>query len=441
MSATTLAFSRVCRTTASRYATRSLGTEALASSDSTSATLPPRGSATSKARPPSRTIDRFTKSREVPRGYSVYVRPWDHIDGMPAFLAMVRALEKQFGRVREFRVPRNPDVPSQYLDFFIAEFAEEESFKRVPEKGTHIKVEVPVSRRDRPGGVGLDELQGLLLAAEFDPDHVDFASPQAINPFSTPGALAQRPTRTVEIVVQRSEQRKIEEVYRRPLQHIQKSGLAFYRWGGFYQPSDGEPSLPPAMRAALSKWKDVAATRFTSQTQRPRDPTSAQGVESVVENLDTPAPESDYLGSELRESESEHSAADSSREPDTTLSAAQSPSDKQPDSPAAETTAQSASARDVTAPVQDASTTPPQSAGLAPTDTPAPETARPARLSQRERILMLARQHAKTPLPDPAVEEQKAAEAAKAAEEEQKMKEENRGALLGALKKLMGGRW
>ena len=106
MSATTLAFSRVCRTTASRYATRSLGTEALASSDSTSATLPPRGSATSKARPPSRTIDRFTKSREVPRGYSVYVRPWDHIDGMPAFLAMVRALEKQFGRVREFRVPR-----------------------------------------------------------------------------------------------------------------------------------------------------------------------------------------------------------------------------------------------------------------------------------------------------------------------------------------------
>ncbi|KAH9888451.1 hypothetical protein C8Q73DRAFT_710214 [Cubamyces lactineus] len=441
MSATTLAFSRVCRSTAfTRYATRSLGTEALASPDSTSATIPPVDSATTRSTSNNRSRTQYGKNKIVPQNYAVYVRPWDEIGGMPALLAMVRGLEKRFGRVREFRVARDSDVPSHYLGYFIAEFAEEEAYRRVPENGTHIKVQVPVSSRDRPGGVGLDELQGLLQAEQWDPDY-DVPS-KAINPFPTPEVAEQRPTRIVELVVQRSEKNKIEEVYRRPMQQSQRFGIAFYRWGGFYQPPDGEGGLRPAMHAALSKWRDVAAAKATSQPQRSRDSTPAQDTESTVENADTPSPEVvDPHYNKHHGAESSHNAADPSRGPDTTLSATESSSDvlSEPSSPAIETAAPSNSANDMTIPVQDASAGPSQSA--ASTDTTAPETPRPARLSQRERILMLARQHAKTPLPDQAAEEQKEAEAKQVAEEAQKEKEKNRGALLDALKKMMGSGW
>ncbi|KAI0333301.1 hypothetical protein GY45DRAFT_1432534 [Cubamyces sp. BRFM 1775] len=435
MSATTLAFSRVCRSTAfTRYATRSLGTEALASSDSTSATPPPGGSTTSQSTSNNRTRDSHSKNKVVPQTHAVYVRPWDEIGGMPELLAMVRGLEKRFGRVQEFRIARDSDVPTQYLNFFVAEFAEEEAYQRVPPEGTHIKLEVPVSRRDRPGGVGLDELQGLLQTQHWDPTTTDLSS-GAINPFSNPEAVGQRPMRTVELVVQRSAERgKLEEAYRRPMKPAQKFGIEFYRWGGFYQPPDGEAG--PAMRHALSKWKVAAAEAAPSQTEPSQDSTSAQGIESVAKSLDTPELV-DPLSSEPRGAESSYNAADPSRALDTSLPAAQSPFDELPNPPssAAETTAPSDSAGGVTSPAQDASQP------VAPVDAAAP--VRPARLSQRQRILMLARQHAKTPLPQPAEEQEEAeikAERERSAEE-QRVKEENRGALLDALKKMMGGRW
>ncbi len=44
--------------------------------------------------------------RRIRDNYSLYIRPWDEIESMPAFFAMLRGIEKRFGRVREFRTGR-----------------------------------------------------------------------------------------------------------------------------------------------------------------------------------------------------------------------------------------------------------------------------------------------------------------------------------------------
>ena len=84
---------------ASRQLSRALATESVASSSS-----PPESSPASNAprvRPGTPSAVHFRKSRNC-----VYVRSWDAINSMPEFFAMLRGVEKRFGRVREFRLNR-----------------------------------------------------------------------------------------------------------------------------------------------------------------------------------------------------------------------------------------------------------------------------------------------------------------------------------------------
>ncbi len=37
---------------------------------------------------------------------NIYIRSWDDIGSMPEFFALLRGVEKRFGRVQEFRLPR-----------------------------------------------------------------------------------------------------------------------------------------------------------------------------------------------------------------------------------------------------------------------------------------------------------------------------------------------
>ena len=91
------------------------------------------------------------------------------------------------------------------------EFADDAAFDRIPANGTNIKVAVPVVKKDLPGGLGLADLQGLLEQQERDPNLATDApegSPGAgLGLYGTPISVvndADRPTRVVEVVVQRA---------------------------------------------------------------------------------------------------------------------------------------------------------------------------------------------------------------------------------------------
>ena len=91
------------------------------------------------------------------------------------------------------------------------EFADDTAFERIPANGTNIKVAVPVVKKDLPGGLGLADLQGLLEPQERDPnlaaDAPEGAPGAGLGLYGTPISVvndAERPTRVVEVVVQRA---------------------------------------------------------------------------------------------------------------------------------------------------------------------------------------------------------------------------------------------
>ncbi len=101
-------------------------------------------------------------------------------------------------------VSQDGDVSSLYQGFFLIEFADDASLDQIPEKGTNVKVEVPVTR-ERPGGIGLADLQGLLQPQERDWTLDASGLYGAAIPVLPPtDGLEKRPTRVVELVVQRT---------------------------------------------------------------------------------------------------------------------------------------------------------------------------------------------------------------------------------------------
>ncbi|KAI9068612.1 hypothetical protein FKP32DRAFT_1587529 [Trametes sanguinea] len=428
-----LAVSRVSRSTAAtRHATRSLATEAQAGSQ--------------KAQRPFRKWN--PKGPEVEaQPNTIYVRAWDEIDSMPAFYALVRGLEKRFGRIREFRVTRDFDVPTSYGNFFLAEFADPDAIDRVPVKGTHVKVEVPVVPKHRPGGVGLDQLQGLLQAEDFDPELVtDDLNKPVIKPMQTAEGDDSKPTRVVELIVERSKGYKVDprEAFR--ARHAGPFGIAFYQWGGFYRPSSAdEPPVPKEMQEVLAKWQRKAekSTRAAESASAPA-PDSSRDYEAADMD-DSRAPELAEHAPEEQEIQASQSGSEQSREVD--MAATSSVSNELPSSSETveSTAADTSSSTPPTpeAPSPSSTVSPGSEPSEATTKPPAEEQPeRPKRLSQREKILMLARMHAKTPLQDAKTEaekkieeEQARAQAADAAKEEQKA---TMGSLRDRLLRMLG---
>lgn len=127
---------------ASRQATRTLATESHPSSSTSSPAdgIPQPGR-----------VHRWRDKGELNKKHlmrrwsnnSVYVRAWDSINSMPEFFAMLRGVEKRFGRVREFRVGRVSDLP----DCLYA--LPTQSFHRTPMSLRHILASSSVIFRTR----------------------------------------------------------------------------------------------------------------------------------------------------------------------------------------------------------------------------------------------------------------------------------------------------
>ncbi|KAI0365954.1 hypothetical protein BV20DRAFT_953291 [Pilatotrama ljubarskyi] len=320
---------------------------------------------------------------------TVYVRAWDEIDSMPAFFAMLRGIEKRFGRVREFRLGRDFDISTKYTTFFMADFEEEESWNRVPAKGASVKVEVPVSPRDRPGGVGLDELQELLVSQDWDPEvSGDGIYSTPIKPLQEHDGAEPRKTRVVELIVQRSKSSSLEVRHRRRKKEAAYFGVAFHRWAGFYEPRlDDAVGVSKEMEQVLEKWAPFAAEQAEKFAAK-RD-----AEEAASQQPEEHSPDSHTTGQQLAE---EGAALDGAFAEDQHVKEA--PQAMETSHPAAQT-----------------------EAAPEPSTTAAPAPAPRVRLSHREKILLRARQHARTALPDaPSTE----AEEQKKAEEEAQKREE-----------------
>ncbi|KAG2347473.1 hypothetical protein BDR05DRAFT_958170 [Suillus weaverae] len=186
--------------------------------------------------------------------------------GMVDAFAIVRGVERKFGRIREYRFIRDGEVNSEYQMLCWAAFQSEDSMGLVPEMG--INLSVPAATQDPTipeGGPGLEQLQGL-----FDSEDVNPSSPPTC---SAKGPLTQ--PRLIEINVQRAASDLRFNGVSSPL-NLTKGrriaiGHSFYEWGGFYplKPlytsspfvSPSEEALPTPdheqMRIALNKWSQI----------------------------------------------------------------------------------------------------------------------------------------------------------------------------------------
>ena len=97
---------------------------------------------------------------------------------------------------------QDADIPTKYHTYFMVEFNDPESFDRVPEKGTNVKVEIPVVNRNMSGGIGLAELDGLLESTDYD--WYEGSDGLYGSPISVVERSEDKPTRVVELIVQRS---------------------------------------------------------------------------------------------------------------------------------------------------------------------------------------------------------------------------------------------
>ncbi|RPD57338.1 hypothetical protein L227DRAFT_577948 [Lentinus tigrinus ALCF2SS1-6] len=333
---------------------------------------------------------------------------------MSEFFAMLRGVEKRFGTVRDFRLVRDADVSTAYQSFFMVEFADDATVDQIPAKGTNLKVEIPIIR-NKPGGIGLTDLNGLLQQQERDWTLDTSGLYGATVPVLPPADGEEKlQTRIVELVVQHAK-KETRNLYERPLTRYHMSfGAAFYRWGGFYQPSSSDDKpVPPRMEWVLSRWKERAQEdEQRRERQQPRlqpQPMEAPDVAVDAHEAET---------SVAQEAAHVQPAETSALQPET--HAEQVPQRRLEPLAPVEADHLATPSLEATEPV--------------PKSTPATP-----RLSRKQKILALAREHARTPPPDAAKRDEEE-EARRREEEAREPPDAEVSTMRERLLKLMG-RW
>jgi len=116
---------------------------------------------------------------------SIYVRAWEHPASMAEALAIVRGVERKYGRIRDFKWARvslhisrfsysfallillqDWEMPQIYQSILWAAFYSSESFYRVPKSGETLNIQAPDVDSTKEGGVGWHELKSFLKASD-----------------------------------------------------------------------------------------------------------------------------------------------------------------------------------------------------------------------------------------------------------------------------------
>ncbi|KII95665.1 hypothetical protein PLICRDRAFT_170285 [Plicaturopsis crispa FD-325 SS-3] len=219
-------------------------------------------------------------------GRTVCIRPWHGVNSMTEGLAILRGVEKKYGRIREYRFIRDYERPEKYQKFFWADFQDPESFRLVSTEGDNIQVRVPPAKNSElDGGLSLQDIDALLEPQSQNnekdsADWMDVASKSQVD-----GSEMQ----VVDVRIERrayhfekNDSEAIEATRNKKL----ATGHAFCQWGGFaklepltsspYTSGDGPQSIDKLrMREALSKWSTIVGRQ---------DPSVAVADESPAPN-------------------------------------------------------------------------------------------------------------------------------------------------------------
>ncbi|KZT72446.1 hypothetical protein DAEQUDRAFT_809298 [Daedalea quercina L-15889] len=341
---------------------------------------------------------------------AVFVRPWDGISSMPELFAMVRGLERHYGRIREYGVMRDWDFNPQYVPYFWVNFEDTASFERVPETPSLLKIDVPRIDLARLGGIGLDDLHGLLSPQDYvSPEDVQNEAAYQVSTDSNDVPE----TITIDLRVERAKV-PFQLRFKGDRFHQVNSAFrgTFYSWGGFYQPTaPGDVHPATTMRAGV-EWRN----RALLDRNRSAAAEAGEGVEDLNNMENTP-----FM-------QTATSVVD-----DAAPASAHTPS------PATEPAFASVETADATAPATtaDVAETTPTAEAMSKPQVP--------RLSKRELILARARANARAPLPASLLQAEGEEEKEKKEKEEKVAKEreeeQTRLSVRERLWKLVGSRW
>ncbi|EKM53604.1 uncharacterized protein PHACADRAFT_260044 [Phanerochaete carnosa HHB-10118-sp] len=349
----------------------------------------------------------------------LYIRPWDGITSTPQAYAILRAIERRYGRLKHYTFRRDHEASDMYQPYFFAEFESGESLEMLPLGRQTIQLEIPIYDRTPSGGIGLQDLRGLLrpenrLEGELVPE-ASVITRMAAETASKSDAVEEKPTtRVVDVWIERSDRKKPAVFTTFSLTKYKRNMVckAFAEWGGFY-----EPPLPPQPQSEEDRL-------FSPPPPPPKPEVKRKYMDAVL---------SEWLPkieAERRELEALRKEVTSQAELEAFI-AAQEPAET--DVP-----------EDASTHVVEAAPEPEPEPELEPELEPEPaKPVQPRIGKKRERLLTLARQNARTPLPEtlkPLSLEQRER---KKLEKEQKSADEEqiKSTVRERLWKLMGGKW
>ncbi|KAM6502530.1 hypothetical protein JOM56_002507 [Amanita muscaria] len=192
---------------------------------------------------------------------SALIRTWSFPTSMRDALAIIRAVERKYGPVKEFKYFRDFEVPSNYQGIIKVAFRDPESQKRIPEEAEELRIILPSAvPDDQPGGVGLADLEEYLSSTR---------SPLSSPPKSDTASALNLGNVMANVIEENEAKAKSENAERVITCRIQRTNAPFYtpsyvtyfwpprqereaiarqllNWGGFHDfpPIEKDTSLP-----------------------------------------------------------------------------------------------------------------------------------------------------------------------------------------------------
>ncbi|KAI0062427.1 hypothetical protein BV25DRAFT_1825414 [Artomyces pyxidatus] len=285
---------------------------------------------------------------------TAFVRPWRNIGSLTEAFVYVRALERHYGKIRDFRFLRDPDLMDRYQPFFWVVFESAESRNRIPKGSETIQVLVPTDP-PREGGPGLDDLQGVMQSVDYNPAATDPTRDTIPEGWALVDVLVDHASGTIGRQNYGTRYKAAAQIHRA------RFSDAWTRWGGFSSVLPHEALPPqPSLFAANAKWAAIAE--------------ETKGERANTEEEDAEAPQPVEADADEWRDNGRIEGSESFPAPPTEWEPLATPPPPVPPEPLAA-----------------AEPEPPEK------KTPAPAPVK--KLSRRERILQAARENARTPLP------------------------------------------
>ncbi|GLB37720.1 hypothetical protein LshimejAT787_0407710 [Lyophyllum shimeji] len=183
-------------------------------------------------------------------------------------LAVIRAVERKYGAVREYRFQKDFELPTHYQHIISVAFRDPKAYERIPVETETFSVTLPGTTHDRPGGVGLDELEPVLQSA----DYVESSLPSFGNIMDDIDNGAEGEGEEVTFTISRADLNwYTPATFPGSLPASESLSRCFIRWGGFHelQPISAETPISkadifrpstidsPCMRLALRRHSET----------------------------------------------------------------------------------------------------------------------------------------------------------------------------------------